>query len=150
MSDEAKVTKATDEPGSMARQALADDSERELAYIYPPAGKESETAQALLAATDNPADVRWEDGAFVVPSELAKKAKVPEGQPQAPVLSAEAQFATQTGGEQNAAGTDAKSVPVGRTPSKAPAKKAPAKKAPAKKATKATKAGDSKPSTTKD
>lgn len=117
-----------DEPGSAPHQEHDTFPALDETTIYPAAGKEAETAQALLDAADDPRQVVWSDGAFIVPASVAKKAKVPEGEKAAPVLSAAARV------EQDDAGTPPASKSAPAAKKAAPAKKAPARKAPAKKA----------------
>lgn len=61
----------------------ADEGEPDETVVYPPAGKATETAQALLKAADDlgydPIVVRTTDGAFTVPSDVADAADLPEG-----------------------------------------------------------------------
>lgn len=63
-----------DEPGSAPHAEPA--PEIEYVHIYPEAGKEAETAKALLDAADRPEDVEYSgEGFFRVPSDLADKAE---------------------------------------------------------------------------
>jgi hypothetical protein len=68
-------TATSDAPSGSAAHA---DAPEEIEYvdIYPEAGKEAETAKALLDAADDPRDVRSSsEGYFRVPSALADKAE---------------------------------------------------------------------------
>jgi hypothetical protein len=69
-----------DEPGSAPHAEPA--AEIEYVHIYPEAGKQSETAKALLDAAERPEDVQYSgEGYFSVPAELADKAEaaLPKG-----------------------------------------------------------------------
>lgn len=120
-----------DVPGSTAHTAEDVYPVADEVTIYPEPGKETETAQALLEAAEDPRDVQFYDGAFVVSAELAKKAKVPEGTPTGPVLSQSQQDATLKAPAKAPAKKAADKSEPGSSPA---AKKAPAKKAPAKSA----------------
>jgi hypothetical protein len=63
-----------DEPGSAPHAEPA--AEVEYVHIYPEAGKQAETAKALLDAADQPEDVEYSgEGYFRVPADLADKAE---------------------------------------------------------------------------
>jgi hypothetical protein len=66
------------EAGSMPHAAPVDDVE--LVEVFPAAGKGTETAQALLdaAGPDREHEIKTSDGNFLVPADIAKKAKLPE------------------------------------------------------------------------
>lgn len=124
------------EPGSAPHQAA--EEETETVSVYPKAGEEQATAQALLDAADDPKDVVFSDGHFQVPAGVASKMKVPSA-------SKAKRDAGETTGHtvvdahttiREAAENDEDGTEVRHN---APAKKAAAKKAAAKKASPAKK-----------
>lgn len=134
-----------DEPGSAPHQAEDVNPVGEEVTIYPADGKLEETAQALLAAADDPRDVKFSDGVFIVPEAVAKAAKIPEAGKSGPALTQSRQDANVSPQTKPAAKkAAAPAEPKGDDGAPPAAKKAPAKKAAAKKAP--AKAAASKPS----
>ena len=68
-----------DVPGSAPHSPDSLDTISETTTIFPAEGQTKATAQALLDAADDPRDVVYSEGAFVVPKDLADRANIPDG-----------------------------------------------------------------------
>lgn len=92
-----------DVPGSAPHSPEPLETIAEEVIIYPADGRMKETAQALLAATDDPLEVKYIEGTFVVPKDVAERAQLPEDDKTGPELESNAPKGNQRGPKVNRA-----------------------------------------------